>query len=352
MPTGQLSNNSFIDSVPTPQNIVGGADLLRKGLLVAFPTETVYGLGGAAENLEAVTGIYATKGRPSHNPLIVHVQDLAMAERYGVFNALAYQLAEQFFPGPVTLVVPVKDGVLAPQLLAGGKTVALRCPAHPVAQALLQEFGAGIAAPSANRSGRVSPTKAEHVREEFAEHPGQLRMLLDGGATEIGLESTVVDCTRDAPVILRKGSVGTEAFPPPACGRGAGGGLLIGSTYMRQPPTYPPPACGGRYIADEQLKSPGLLTSHYAPNAPVRLNATDVHEGEALLAFGSAVPEALGTCLNLSPSGDLEEAAHHLYDYLRQLDALNPASIAVMPVPDRGIGTAINDRLQRAAAKR
>jgi L-threonylcarbamoyladenylate synthase len=191
-----LSNNSFILVPPDTHNIMRAVELLHQGALVAFPTETVYGLGGAAENNHAVAEIYRTKGRPSHNPLIVHVADMSMAERYGVFNGLARTLAEAFFPAALTLVVPALANAVAPSVLAGGNTVALRCPAHAVAQSLLHAFGAGIAAPSANRSGRISPTNAAHVAAEFIGHSGALRLILDGGACAIGLESTVVDCRK------------------------------------------------------------------------------------------------------------------------------------------------------------
>jgi L-threonylcarbamoyladenylate synthase len=323
-----LSNNSLLISPANAQNIAYGAELLRGGGLVAFPTETVYGLGADAENEAAVRTIYTTKGRPAHNPLIVHVSDVAMAEHYGVMTASARMFAPFFMQG-LSLVCPVREGSIAESVKAGGSTVALRIPQHPTAKALLEAFGAGIAAPSANRSGRVSPTTAEHVAAEFAENQGALRLILDGGACDVGVESTVVDCSTEIPRLLRAGSIALERLREV---------IPISQTEHR---------------ADATLRSPGLLESHYAPNAHVRLNAIDVKAGEALLAFGApTIPHHGAPTFNLTPSGDLMEAAHHLYDYLRRLDESGAHTIAVMPIPHKGIGMAINDRLKRAAAGR
>lgn len=303
--------------------------MLAAGKLVAFPTETVYGLGADAESDAAVASVYAAKGRPAVNPLIVHLADIALLERYAVPNAAALSLAERFWPGPLTLVLPRRPQCPASAAVSAGRdSIAVRIPAHPLARALLEAFGRGIAAPSANRSGRVSPTAAAHVAAEFAGVPGVPAMLLDGGASAVGIESTVLDCTGDAPVMLRAGSV-TEAelhgFGCRAAGRSA--------------------------EKDTPLPSPGMLESHYAPRARVRMNATQLYEGEALLEFGRTALHA-AVRRNLSPSGNLEEAAHRLYALLRELDASGAAVIAVTPIPEEGIGIALNDRLRRASAPR
>ncbi len=317
-------------TLPDPSNILYAAQLLVQGKLVAFPTETVYGLGADAENTQAVASIYQAKGRPQHNPLIVHVADLAMAERYGVFSDAAMQLAQVFWPGPLTLVLRRRpDCAASPLVSAGGETIALRVPGHAVAMALIQALGKGIAAPSANRSGRVSPTLAQHVVTEFAGgEPGPV-LVLNGGATEIGIESTVIDGTGKNLRILRAGGVALQALQQV--------GTMDETVLPEQ--------------HKSMLLSPGLLESHYAPRALVRLGITSLRPGEALLAFGPT-PFHAPVMRNLSPAGNLEEAAHHLYAYLRELDQPGTATIAVMPVPEEGIGVAINDRLRRAAAIR
>ncbi len=304
-------------------------DLLKAGSLVAFPTETVYGLGADAECDDAVASIYATKNRPSHNPLIVHVPSLDVALRYGVLSEYAMRLANHFWPAPLTLVVASRpDNKLSSHLLGTGNTVALRIPSNTVAQSLLEVFGHGIAAPSANRSGKISPTTAQHVWREFHQNPGNLAAILDGGQATIGLESTVVDCTQDMPVILRAGSITQTDIANI---------VPLKDSYSKR---------------EAAMISPGMLDSHYAPDASVRLNASEVGEGEALLAFGIHHMNCRHQ-RNLSLSGDVNEAAYHLYDYLRQLDAMDDVNaIAVMPIPETGIGCAINDRLRRAAAKR
>lgn len=305
---------------------------LMQEQLVAFPTETVYGLGGNALSDAAVASIYAAKGRPQFNPLIVHVRSLEEANHYGAFSEAALKLARAFWPGPLTLVLPRREHCKLSLLVSAGlDTVALRVPAHPLAQALLHESGLPVAAPSANRSGRVSPTQATHVHEEMG---SRVSYILDGGPCHVGIESTVLDMTGETPAILRPGSI-----TPPQLEK------ILGH----------PVALSG----SKEILAPGMLASHYAPSLPVRLNATDVKPTEALLAFGAPLPGAAIT-RNLSPHGTLEEAAANLFRHLRELDALGTAQelsgIAVMPIPqnteESALGLAINDRLGRAAAPR
>lgn len=302
---------------------------IGEGGLVAFPTETVYGLGADATNGRAVAAIFATKGRPRFNPLIVHVPDLAAAERIAVVGPHARLLAEAFWPGPLTMVLKRRaDSGLSDLVSAGLDTIALRVPAHPVAQALLAAAGRPLAAPSANRSGRVSPTCAVHVAEDFGD---EVPLVLDGGATVHGVESTVIDASRfDGVRLLRPGAVT----------RGALQAVLMG-------PLADDPEADAAAPA-----SPGQLASHYAPNAQLRLDAEGVRPGEALLAFGATVPATDGPAINLSETGDLAEAAAALFAALRTLDATGAVTIAVMPIPEHGLGEAINDRLRRAAAPR
>ncbi len=290
--------------------IARAATLLRAGRLVAFPTETVYGLGGDATNDHAVAAIFAAKARPRFNPLIVHVRDLAEAETLAVFNSPAHRAAARFWPGPLTLVLPRQPGAgLSLLASAGLDTVAIRVPAHSVAQVLLREADRPIAAPSANRSGRVSPTEAAHVAEDL-----------------FGLESTVLDLSGETPALLRPGAVTFEAL-----------------TELLGPVGLPGSALP---------KSPGMLASHYAPRLPVRLAAAEARPGEALLAFGADAPPGFAQVLWLSRAGDLAEAAANLFAMLRRLDRPSFSGIAVMPIPDHGLGLAINDRLRRAAAPR
>jgi L-threonylcarbamoyladenylate synthase len=297
---------------------------LRAGRLVAFPTETVYGLGGDATNDHAVAAIFAAKARPRFNPLIIHVSDLAEAEGLAVFNSAAHRAAAQFWPGPLTLVLPRQPAAgLSLLASAGLDTVAVRVPAHPVAQALLREAGRPIAAPSANRSGRVSPTEAVHVAEDLGD---DVAMILDDGPTPIGLESTVLDLSGEAPALLRPGAVTFEALTE-----------LLGPLGL--------PGSG-------LPKSPGMLASHYAPQLPLRVAATHARPGEALLAFGPDAPPGFAEVLWLSRSGDLAEAAANLFAMLRRLDQPSFTAIAVMPIPEHGLGRAINDRLRRAAGPR
>ena len=309
-----------------PAGIAEAAALLRAGGLVGLPTETVYGLAADATSGTAVAGIYAAKERPSFNPLISHLPDLASARRQGLFNADALALAQAFWPGPLTLVVPAAPGCTVSDLArAGLPSVALRVPAHPVARAVLAAADRPVAAPSANRSGRISATSAAHV---LADLDGRIDAVLDAGPTEVGVESTIVACLDGAPKLLRPGGVPRAAIE-----------RLLGR----------PLALAGE--AGHAPISPGLLASHYAPAAKVRLDADAPRDGEAWLGFG---PERDGHpfSLNLSPRGDLREAASHLFGHLRQLDAAGPATIAVARIPEEGLGEAINDRLRRAAAPR
>ncbi len=303
--------------------------LIRAGALVAFPTETVYGLGADATNGRAVAAIFEAKGRPRFNPLIVHVPTLAGAEKIAVLSEAARTLADAFWPGPLTLVLKRRaDAGISDLVSAGLDTLAVRVPGHPVAQALLAAADRPLAAPSANRSGRVSPTRAQHVADDLGDRVG---LILDGGATVHGLESTVLDASGgDAVVLLRPGAVPRDAIE-----------AVLGR-----------PLADGPASDDAHPTSPGQLASHYAPNAALRLNARDVRPGEALLAFGSDVPATAGASINLSPTGDLIEAAAGLFAALRDLDRTGVATIAVMPIPEHGLGEAINDRLRRAAAPR
>jgi L-threonylcarbamoyladenylate synthase len=301
------------------------ARCLAAGGLVAFPTETVYGLGADAGNGEAVARLYAAKGRPAFNPLIAHVADPDTARRTGIFTDAARKLAVAFWPGPLTLVLAKHPQCrIADLALAGLDTVAVRVPAHPVAHALLGTFGGPIVAPSANRSGHVSPTSAAHV---LADLRGRIDMIIDGGPCTVGVESTIVSCAGD-PTLLRPGGIPREAIE-----RVLGSRLAVSRD------------------ADEAPAAPGMLASHYAPKAALRLDADGALPGEALLAFGPA-PETPAMTLNLSPRGDLIEAAANLFSHLRALDASGAGRIAVMKVPLDGLGEAINDRLRRAAAPR
>ncbi|HSM95997.1 MAG TPA: L-threonylcarbamoyladenylate synthase [Rhizomicrobium sp.] len=302
--------------------IARAGEIIRAGGLVAFPTETVYGLGADATNDRAVASIFAAKGRPQFNPLIVHVPDIGAAEAIVTFNPLARKLAQAFWPGALTLVLPRKEAKLSLLVSAGLDTVAVRAPSGAVAQKLLRAAGVPIAAPSANVSGRVSPTLAAHVAEEFGEN---IDLILDDGAATLGLESTVIGFDGGKPVLLRLGAMASEDIENVA------GPLATPGT---------------------KITSPGQLINHYAPRAALRLNARDVKPGEALLAFGAAVPEGAAMTLNLSATGDLREAAANLFAMLRELDASGAKGIAAMPVPEKGLGEAINDRLRRAAAPR
>jgi L-threonylcarbamoyladenylate synthase len=308
-------------------SIEAAARLIREGELVAFPTETVYGLGGDATNERAVAKIFEAKGRPQFNPLISHVLDAGEAKRLVQWSDVADKLAARFWPGPLTLVLPrAKGSPIALLATAGLDTAAIRAPAHPMAQALIRAAGRPIAAPSANRSGAVSPTRAEHVAQSLGD---RVKLILDGGPCEVGLESTVLDLTTAPPTLLRPGGATREAIE-----------AVIGPVALSD-------AVPNGTTAH---KSPGQLASHYAPALPVRLNATTVAADEGLLAFGSRPPAGARQTLNLSPDGDLTEAAANLFAHLRALDRPANTRIAVMPIPQTGLGLAINDRLRRAAA--
>ncbi len=343
----------------TDEAIERAARLIRAGELVAFPTETVYGLGGDATSEVACARIFAAKGRPRFNPLIVHVPGLAEAEALASFDEPARIAAHRFWPGPLSLVLPRRaECGLSLLASAGLDTVALRAPAHAVAQKLLRAAGRPIAAPSANRSGRVSPTAAAHVAAEFCfdPHPpiadamgpplsrtageggrgrspragegSRIALILDGGPCPVGIESTVLDLTGPTPALLRAGGVTLEEL-----------GEVFDEIEV--------PGLG-----ESAPRSPGRLPSHYAPRLPLRLDAVNARPGEAFLAFGPAAPHGFAEVLFLSRSGDLAEAAANLFAMLRHLDRPEFTGIAVMPIPDEGLGRAINDRLRRAAAPR
>jgi L-threonylcarbamoyladenylate synthase len=308
------------------------ARTLADGGLVAFPTETVYGLGADATNAFAITRLYQAKGRPAFNPLITHVGDLTAARAIGRFDATALLLAEAFWPGPLTLVLPKAQGCAVAELATAGlETIAIRVPSHPVARAILRAFGRPVVAPSANLSGHVSPTTAAHVQSDLQ---GRIDLIVDGGPVEVGVESTILGCF-DEPMLLRPGGLPRENIE-----RALGRALV-------QPPA-------DAESDSAQPLAPGMLASHYAPRTRVRLNATAVEGGEALLAFGAPAQGAdnAAAVMNLSAGRDLNEAAANLFGYLRALDATRAKAIAVMPVPEEGLGEAINDRLRRAAIGR
>jgi L-threonylcarbamoyladenylate synthase len=317
----------------SPPAIAAAARCLADGGLVAFPTETVYGLGADASNATAVARLYQAKGRPAFNPLIAHASDIEAARKIAAFDPLAIALAEAFWPGPLTLVLPkAKDCPVADLATAGLETVAIRVPAHPLAQEILRAFGGAVVAPSANLSGHVSPTTAAHVQGDLA---GRIDLIIDGGPVEVGVESTIVGCF-EAPVLLRPGGLPRDAIE-----------RLLGRA-LKQPPE------NSDGDADRPL-APGMLASHYAPRTRVRINAERLEPGEALLAFGpDAMPgiDATTVMMNLSGGGDLNEAAANLFGYLRALDSKGARAIAVMKVPHHGLGEAINDRLRRAAVGR
>ncbi len=312
----------------TVETIAAAAACLRAGGLVAMPTETVYGLAADATSNTAVAGIFAAKGRPAFNPLISHVLDVGAARLEGEFSPEAEKLAKAFWPGPVTLVLPAAPGCRVSLLArAGLDTLALRAPAHETARALIEAAGTPLAAPSANRSGRVSPTTAAHV---FADLDGRIDWILDGGPARLGLESTIVACLDAAPTLLRPGAIAREDIEAVLGMR-----LALGGDSGKAP------------------TAPGRLESHYAPRARVRLDARDAGRNEAALDFACALRGGAPVArLDLSPSGDLVEAAANLFAYLRALDETGAPCIAAAPVPHRGLGAAINDRLKRAAAAR
>ncbi len=301
--------------------------LLEAGEVVAIPTETVYGLAGDATNGEAVARIFEAKGRPRFNPLIAHVSGMAMASKVAVFDALSEKLAEAFWPGPLTLVLPLaEEARIHPLVTAGLDTIALRMPQGFGAE-LIARLGRPLAAPSANSSGRITSTSAEAVEADLG---GRIKLIVDGGPTQVGLESTIVKAEGETLRLLRPGGIAAEVIEA-----AAGRPLLRGA------------AAG--------VEAPGMLASHYAPGAAVRVGATDVLPGEALLAFGkdrARDSEKAVAVLNLSPSGDLREAAANLFSHMQALDRSGAKTIAVEPIPNAGLGEAINDRLSRAAAPR
>jgi len=306
--------------MPDADGFEDAAKILASGGLVAFPTETVYGLGGDAQNDHSVARIFEAKGRPRFNPLIVHVPDIETAKTYVKWNDEADRLASAFWPGPLTLVLPLNMAAgLSPLVTADLPSVAIRVPAHPVGRALLEAFGGPVAAPSANPSGRISPTEPAHV---VAGLSGRIEGILDGGACDVGVESTILGLA-DGPTLLRPGGLPQEAL----------------EAALHQPLAV--------HSVGDPLTAPGQTTSHYAPGAPVRLNVTEPKPGERLLGFGP-----VDCVLNLSQAGDLTEAAANLFHHLHALDVSGEGPIAVSPIPETGLGRAINDRLRRAAAPR
>ena len=322
-------------SATEPGAIDEAARILGSGGLVAFPTETVYGLGADATNAEAVAKLYAAKGRPAFNPLIAHVTDVAAARALACFGADADKLAAASWPGPLTLVLPKREPCPVAELATAGlDSIAVRVPAHPIARALLGRLGKPVVAPSANRSGHVSPTTADHVLADLAD---RIDLVLDDGPTLVGVESTILACLGDEVTLLRPGGLPRDTLER-TLGRSV--------TSVSEAPGA---------TDDDAPLAPGMLASHYAPRAVLRLDADEVRAGEALLAFGSARPAGAARAaqaLNLSPRGDLIEAAANLFSHLRALDRTDVTSIAVMPIPHEGLGEAINDRLARAAAPR
>ena len=313
--------------LPLEEALAPALELLEAGEVVAIPTETVYGLAGDATNGVAVARIFEVKGRPSFNPLIVHVDDLAMAEKIAVFDQTARQLAQRYWPGPLTLVLPLREGHgIHPLVTTGLDTVALRMP-RGFGRQLISRLGRPLAAPSANSSGRISPTSAESVNDDLGD---RIQLIADAGRTEVGVESTIVKTSAGEIRLLRPGGITAEDI-----------GTFLGVPVLR----------GGQGA----VEAPGMLASHYAPDATVRLDAHEVRPGEALLAFGPsriAAADRAVAILNLSEVGDLREAAANLYAYLKALDGYGAAVIAVEPVPRDGLGEAIADRLHRAAAPR
>lgn len=305
------------------ENAFAAAATLARGDLVGLPTETVYGLGADATDAEAVAKIFAAKDRPHFNPLISHVASLEAAEALGVFSPLARKLAEAFWPGPLSLVVPRQpDCAVCDLACAGLDTIALRVPSHPLMQQVLRAFGKPVAAPSANVSGRPSPTTADHVLAEFGD---KLTLVVDGGPCAVGLESAVVAVIGDQATLLRLGGLSRAELEAVA------GPLLAPDASSKTAPA-----------------SPGMVLRHYAPSAPVRLNGTSAGSGEVMIGFG---PGFDGADFNLSAAGDVVEAAAHLFSMLRAADALNPSAIVIATIPETGLGEAIADRLRRAAER-
>ncbi|WP_420547345.1 L-threonylcarbamoyladenylate synthase [Curvivirga sp.] len=305
------------------KGIAKAAKLLRKGETVSFPTETVYGLGADATSDTAVAKIYTAKGRPSFNPLIVHVPNIKSIERYATLSPMGQKLADAFWPGALTLVLKLKSNSKISKLVSAGlDTVAIRMPAHGGARDLLRVSDLPIAAPSANASGKLSPSEASHVKQSL---DGRIPLILDGGSCAVGLESTIVDVSGDQPTLLRPGGVAAESIE-----------AILGCKLLRSDSD------------DTAPKSPGMLSSHYAPVSKIRLNAEDVEDNETLIGFGNV----LDAKFNLSESGDTTEAAANLFRILHEADKVASGKIAISPIPNDGLGLAINDRLKRAAAPR
>lgn len=322
----------IIDIIHEPQRAISEATrVLNDGFPVAIPTETVYGLAADATRAEAISRIYETKGRPQFNPLICHVCDIEMAERYAVFDPVSRRLAETFWPGPLTIILPLRqDSAIHPLATAGLETVGLRCP-EGYASELIRAFDRPLAAPSANTSGKISPTAARHVMEDLGD---KLQLIINGGVSPIGVESTIVRVDPDtgAILLLRPGGLAAMEIAD-----------VAGRDLQRR--------AGPAAI----IEAPGMLASHYAPGAAVRLNASSVEPGEALIRFGGVSVMGMGKAainLDLSPTADLAQAAANLFEYLKRADASGAANIAVTPIPNEGLGEAINDRLARAAAPR
>ncbi|EDQ32112.1 Sua5/YciO/YrdC/YwlC family protein [Hoeflea phototrophica DFL-43] len=317
-------------TVSDPNTLRAAVEALRRGEAVAVPTETVYGLAADATNPSAITAIYEAKGRPRFNPLISHVSDMDMARAHVLFTPLAEKLAAAFWPGPLTLVLPLNpDGGIHELATAGLETAAVRIP-EGFARTLIKSFGGPLAAPSANRSGRISPTSARHVADDL---DGRINLVLDGGPCRVGVESTILAVNGDKLTLLRPGGIPVDAIETAA-----------GVAVDRPGPD-----------AQTSVIAPGMLKSHYAPDAALRLNATSVLPGEAILQFGGKPldgQDKASLVLDLSPLGDLREAAANLFSMLKRADASQATGIAVAPVPQHGLGEAINDRLNRAAAPR
>lgn len=317
--------------ISDPGSLDAAIEVLRRGEPVAMPTETVYGLAADATNPTAITSIYEAKGRPRFNPLIAHVSDIEMAKAHVSFSPMAERLAEVFWPGPLTLVLPLKDtGKIHPLATAGLATAAVRMP-EGFARDLIAAFDQPLAAPSANRSGRISPTTAQHVADDLGDRIG---LILDGGGCRVGVESTILAVNDTHLRLLRPGGIPVEMIEEAA------------GTAVERSQTQP----GG-----DAIIAPGMLASHYAPDAVLRLNATEARSGEAVIRFGGMPLKAedrAKTVMDLSPAGDLREAAANLFDLLKRADASGATGIAVAPVPGHGLGEAINDRLRRAAAPR
>lgn len=331
---GRLKNMARIIPIATEKDkveaIAAATEVLMRQRPVAIPTETVYGLAADATHSAAITSIYETKGRPRFNPLICHMADLAMAEHYAVLDPLSRQLAAAFWPGPLTIVLPLKENSgIHPLATAGLDTVGIRVPVGFTAE-LIRRLGRPLAAPSANSSGRISPTTAQHVEADLGQ---KIDVIIDGGPCPVGVESTIVKVEDGEIRLLRPGGIDAEAIE-----------AVTGKRVVR------PKASGTAAI-----EAPGMLASHYAPDASVRLHATTVAEGEALIAFGPGDISGASTAravFNLSPRGDLREAASNLFDFLKKADASGASGIAVQSIPEEGLGEAINDRLMRAAAPR